>query len=545
MTGALTPREFAERALVGTLLWQPGRVIDIAAWLDPKDFRTPAIAAVYQHLRDMVAEATARVGRRAIQVHGAGGSGPMPVTTGAEDALRVVSSIAGDLRDMRHSPARWASVDMETERYRRADAVARYAAEYPGLIQRLTPDARAVIDAVLPLAGYSPYAVPGVDAVSVLERMSRSTELGDRSITAPFLHTLMASTPGTSTAQPEVYAQMVLEASIRREVQRSGMRVAQVSETNVELAGLLAAVDTALSHVEAIRQRWDAVTGRRGIGIALGQQGRHRSTADSQQVEPDSTTSGLDLVRDAPTEQDIVAAEETVVATTLVRPETLGRLVDRLYPEDFADRELGNTFRAAVDVRAGAQITGRRVDPVTVAWEQQRNAAQHGPGTGVERLMRIVERGPTSDVEYAADVVMRGRLARVTAEAAATVQEAAQHPGLQPADMLHTTTLAYDAVRATARRMSGEPSIQTRLSGLDTAPTTQATVRTPRSSANVIQLRERSADLRAALSNDVSPTSSGEDTTGKITARLDPQQDIWPHLDPDIAEADFGPDPGA
>ncbi|HWE88798.1 MAG TPA: DnaB-like helicase N-terminal domain-containing protein, partial [Pseudonocardiaceae bacterium] len=504
MTGALTPltpREFAERALVGTLLWQPGRTIDIAEWLEPNDFRNPANAAVYRHVRDMVAEAMAQVPWDWMEY-----DRPGSARTDAQASLDAARWIAVELAGMRASPEDWVDIDVDTRRQMSANEVAQYAAEFPGLLQRLTAAERLEIDSVLPLAARNAYAVPGVDPVSLFERINASAEPGDRFITAPLLHTLMATAPGGSAVQPEVYAQMVLEASIRREVQHAGMQVAQ--RADLETSAVLAAVQTALNRVDAARQRWSAVTGDHAIAIALdppATRSLHAVVEPVEPVEPESVTSRLDLLAPPPDAQQLTAAEETVVASVLIRPDTLGRLIDRLYPEDFQKAELGNTYRAAIEVHAGAHTTGRRVDPVTVAWEQQRHQAQHGPGVDVAGLMRIVERGPTVDLEYAADVVMRGRLARLTADAAAAVQQAAQHPGLQPADVLHTTHLAFDAVRATAGRMSGEAGISTRLAGLDSGPAEQPSTMAGavHSSAQIIHLRRRSTDLRNAVVGNV------------------------------------------
>lgn len=495
MTGALTPltpREFAERALVGALLWQPGRIIDIAAWLDAEDFRTPANGAVFRHLRDAVAEACARVEWPSRTV-----DAPDPETTDAEEALRTVMGIADDLREVREHPSDRVEADIEAARHIHADAAARAVAAYPGLLQRLDAVDRREIRSVLPVASVNPYAVPGVDVVSLFERISTSGEPGDRTITAPFLHTLMATAPATSTSQPEAYGQMVLEASLRREVHRSGMRVAQAAETTTELAGLLAAVETAVKHLDAAAQRWDAVAGQR-IGSAWE---RSDSRSLPQRVDPDSLASRLDLVASVPDDREVTAAEETVLAAVLVRPDMLGVLAERLYPEDFADDQLGAAFRAAIDVHTTARATGQRVDPVTVAWEQQRHSARHGPGVPVDRLMRIVERGPVGDVDYAVEVVMRGRLGRLTADAATAVQQAAQHPGLQPADVLHTTRLAYDAVRSTVARMSGEPTV-TAPTEIDEHPNERPDQAAGRSSAQVIQLRRRAARLRTAVATE-------------------------------------------
>ena len=40
--------ELAEQALLGALLWEPARVVDIADWVAADDFYRPAHAAIYR-----------------------------------------------------------------------------------------------------------------------------------------------------------------------------------------------------------------------------------------------------------------------------------------------------------------------------------------------------------------------------------------------------------------------------------------------------------------------------------------------------------------
>lgn len=413
---SITPREFAERALVGTLLQQPGRITTIAQWLDPEDFRTSVNGTVFAHLRDMINES--------------------------------------------QNPA-------------------------------------------------------AVTAQALLDRLLSSGDIGDRTSIGPYLLNLVATAPSMTSAQPETYAQMVLEASIRRDVERWGMRVAQVTDIQPELADLLAAVQTALNQVDAIGQRWETATALHNRSRVLSEGGGPTTVARADRwVDPDSIVSGLDAFASPPDERDLATAEETVIASVLIRPEALAGLLDRLYPEDFADRRIGNAFRAAIEI----YTAGRRVDPVTVAWEQQRHGAQHGPGMSPAWMVEVINHGPVGNLDYATDVVMRGALARLTAEAARTTQRVAQHPGLQPADVVHTTRLAFQAVQTTVARMSGATSTTTRLAGLDSPDSVDA----GRTSAQVIQLRQRSASLRTALSTESDEEKSrGSGTETRLNASHD------------------------
>jgi replicative DNA helicase len=298
-----------------------------------------------------------------------------------------------------------------------------------------------------------------VTPVKLYDRISRSGELGTSAITAPMLHTLMATAPLPQLARPESYGLMVLEASIRRRVEQGGMRVEQyVEQAGGDLGAVLAAVDNALAEVERTQHRWDSVTGRTHlISVLNPEPGRDgQPSGDSADAPGDAGP----VLLEAPSAKHLKYAEEAVVAAVLSTPDVLAALHDRLVPEDFADAALANTYRSALELHA----RGEHIDMVTVAWEQQRHQHQHGPGIAPEQMIAL--HGMFGDPAYHADVVMRGSLTRLTRGAAEAVQRAAQHPGLHPSDVLHTTRMAYTAVRDTAARMSGRGSRTARLAGL-------------------------------------------------------------------------------
>jgi replicative DNA helicase len=433
--GPITPREFAERALLGVLLLHPAQVMEIAGWLRPDDFRTPANGVIYRNMRNMVNEA---LHRTAIAL----------ATRGQPDGVTAVPTERSD--------------------------------------------------------------VPGVTPVTLFDRISRSTELGDRSITAPYLHTLLATAPVTGAVQPAAYAQMVLEAAIRREVERSGLRVAQAAGSpGMELGALLATVNSALQAIDTAQHRSDTATVPSDVSpSAVSRLGR---ASRPRLIDSTHTETSLDLVATAPDRDEIAAAEQTVLGIVLARPDAMAGVVDRLDPDDFADRELGNAFRAAIDVHASAHMTGRQVDPVTVAWQQQRQSAQHGPGIPVERLIRITHDRSVGDLDFAVDVVMRARLTRLAAHAADAVQQAAQHPGLQPADLLHSIRLAYQAIHATADRMTGTPVVSVS-ARLNPAPADEPDQ--DRATGRLLHMRQRAGHLIDRLNGQ--PTDPGRATRGPL-----------------------------
>lgn len=602
----LTPRELAERSLVGSLIWQPGRVTEIASWLDPEDFRSPVNGAVFRHIRDMVAEvrtardAAERASTAYVIYHAQFDTGPQhsrvipesleilrvsrrPFAEGALTDVRERTGLGYDVHE--HPVTVPADVSDDALAAAVADAIRnepefdffdevigddlvvggvvydadRYALDSEGEVRELTAVERAE-RAAERQREYAEdeaarYAVSGVNPQTILTRIQDSNELreGFELPNGPYLHTLMATASQVRGRQPETYALYVAEAAVRRDVERSGMRVAQVSSASLELGALIAAVDTALDHVEALQQRWSAVTEDRTFATGLSAGG---GPVEVPRVDPDSIASGLDLFSPAPDEQTLVAAEESLLGRVLTDPTALGSLIYRLLPEDFADRELGNSYRAAVEVYSASRTGGPQVDSVTVAWEQQRHTVQHGPGAPPERLLALPDRYMGSP-EYVVDMVLRGRLARLTADAAEAVQRAAQHPGLQPADVLHTSRLAYQAVRATADRMNGQASTTSRLSGIATTtltpqPTTPTSSR-GRTSAQVLSLREKAASLRTRVTVAADPGPTGAQVSdlagrlrGDLAARIGhntPAAPAWPRAEEPDPTTDYGPEP--
>ncbi|PXY16595.1 DnaB-like helicase N-terminal domain-containing protein [Prauserella muralis] len=330
---------------------------------------------------------------------------------------------------------------------------------------------RAMVEAAQAEAepGQDPASLPGVDAVSLYERIAASGELGTHELSAPRLHTLMATAPSPQQARPESYGLMVLEASIRRRVAEGGMRVEQYVEQATDVADLLRAVDNALADVDRAQQRWDSVTGLPNLTRVL--EGESASAPDQPQLRSGPP---VQVLLEPPDEQQVQAAEQAVVASVLSNPRLLEQLYERLLPSDFADERLATTYRSALELHA----RGEHIDMVTVAWEQQRHEYDYGPGITPEEMLALTEHA-AGDPAYHADVVMRGAVTRLTRAAAEKVQQAAQHPGLQPGDVLHTTRMAYAAVRDTAARMYSQGSTPARLAGLSSPVPLDAALQQP------------------------------------------------------------------
>ncbi len=352
----MTPREFAERALLGVVLQEPSHIRPMREWLAAEDFRAPAHQRLWSTMDSMVTDADARSDRSLTDVN--------PVTV----LHHVHEPEAGDWRG---------ELD---------DA----AAERSGVL------------------------------------------------TGPGLHTLIATAPAPSQAQPEAYGAIVLEASIRRQVAAAGMRVGQTATGHADLDEMLTSVDQALTQVQEAAARWDVT---------------ERASSEA------NTATAVLASGHAPDENAVYDAEYGLVSEVLTNPSVLNELASSVQPDDFADAELGATYRAAVAVHHEHAAGGPAVDPITVAWQQQRQqVAQHGPGLETTTLADIAHRsaplGPAAAASCAS-TVLHGSVARRAAAAAETVQQAAQHPSMRPHEVLSACTAALHTVRDAARRAQG------------------------------------------------------------------------------------------
>lgn len=364
----MNPRDFAEKALLGTLLHEPGRVRELD-WLAAEDFYNPGHQQVFAAVGDLVAEADSAAG------------GP---------------------------PAEPESV------------------------------------------------VEGVGPVAVWQRVQRDAEFAagqHPALTAPGLHSLMQTAPPAHSAQPAVYGHMVLESSVRREIAQDGMRVGQASANSTQLATMLDEVGQALDHLQAVEQRW------------------HNTNPEADRTDLGAAAAALRP--EAPTAEQRTEAEHALVEHVLARPALLNELPN-LEQGDFADPAAAASLHAAAAVHADPD--GPRVDPVTVAWQQQR-AGQNG--LSPQQLASATQYSPAGDPQHYAEVVLRGSLASRSNTAAETVQRVAQDPTLQPEAVLETARAAWSDVQRTAHRASTPTPHPAQLAAHGQASTLDAALRQP------------------------------------------------------------------
>ncbi len=238
-------------------------------------------------------------------------------------------------------------------------------------------------------------------------------------------------------AHVDEYGRMVLEASVRREVESLGLRVesSTLAAAPATAAAVEAAVAETLQTVTAADMRWAAATST--------------PAPAAEQPTTDRVAQSLSLAS-APGPEQVAAAERGLLHAVLHDPQALTRLAERFRPQDFAEPTVANAWRAAVTLHQA----GQPVDLVTVAWEQQRQSRQHGPGLPVAELRAIASVVTAPSPELAAVAVSQATLHRLATKARTAVQEAARNPGLTPQDLLHTASTQYAAVAHAARRLA-------------------------------------------------------------------------------------------
>jgi replicative DNA helicase len=390
----MTPLELAERYLLGVLLWNPERVVDVGPHLASTDFADMRRAAVFTVITEHLAG-------RAHQL--------------------------AQARAARPHAHQWASVLMEV--------------------------------------------VP---------------ELADY-ISSAELETYRTLVPAGG-GQPDVYAELVMEASIRRQITALGYEAARLSAQTPLLDELLAAHDTINAHLASVEQRWAAMAQTRDVARVLDSGSALAGGGDfdlfGRPVLPASTTP-------APSSEDMHVAQEQVIGGILRNPGVADALLGRLEPADFLNGALSNAFAAARHVHAQAAVTGRQVDPVTVAWALQALPEASGPTPSPEYLHELAHDLDLNDLDHAVDLVMRASLANLTTRAAATAQQAAHQASMEPGEVLAVASSAFQAVDAAARRFTSRTSTDYQLRVLNNRATTNGSPTT----ADLAGLRSRSTSL--------------------------------------------------
>lgn len=228
------------------------------------------------------------------------------------------------------------------------------------------------------------------------------------------LTTLMRTAPARPS--PSVYAQMVLEAALRREVAglgvllRAGALSAVIEGGPRPLHAVLASVDAG---IDAAEHRWSCVhegasrppqIEPRAIGPGPGPR---RIRVSDQALAADRFLSAHPI----PTPAQVADHESRLIAALVARPECLGPVRGWLRVHAVTDPAWRSVYAAVIDLADH----GRPIDHVTVAWHVQR----FGVGPPVRTLVACIDAVTATDPGYLAHTVAAAHL-RLRAERAAT-----------------------------------------------------------------------------------------------------------------------------
>ena len=281
-------------------------------------------------------------------------------------------------------------------------------------------------------------------------------------------------------AHAGTYAAIVVEAAIRRRVQLSGSRVAQVGEDG-DLDVALGQAARARADLVACAARWTALPARlrnepsRPPAEEPWQPGRENTAraAAPSHAHPPLSMNGV-IGRDTPVAAgqpgETVAPSGTFPARPLVPaaagstrssgpaamaafgaalrdliddPCQLGAVRSWLRPEHFTHAASGRLYAVLLDM----DTSGQPIDPVTVAWAARRRGLRTEPA----RLAGGT--GPFA-VASARDVRRLGMLAQI-AEAGIAIQRDAADPQLAPSHLIVAAARRLESVRDGTMREPG------------------------------------------------------------------------------------------
>jgi hypothetical protein len=308
---------------------------------------------------------------------------------------------------------------------------------------------------------------------------------------AAALHTFLSFTPATPPRggrydqQPRSehvrYAQLVLEASVRRAVHAAGVRIEQHAREAIDVvdaspappvyATVAAAVeklrpvlDTIERHLQHLADRLDHPQG------TTAEPAPPRPTAPPRDARAAETTIGTGRV---PTE--LHHAELAVIGACLVAPGLRRTALSMLVAADFTMPRATWTALATLAAR------GDPVDFVLLAAAVARHGAVTGgvPGMTPAELFRVADRADRGDGNRALETVARASLRRAMADAQHQLATAAADPTLAADSVIRDARATLRRAQATARRLLGDPEM--RLTRPRAAPDTAAA--TPTNSA--------------------------------------------------------------
>jgi replicative DNA helicase len=300
---------------------------------------------------------------------------------------------------------------------------------------------------------------------------------GRGALSAAALHTYLSTTPATpqqenapARSEHVQYARLVLDDSIRRQVEALGTRIDQHAR-HIADQDSASAAETLVGVLADVRARIRQLTGRldeahRGrsaIASALNAQAAPAAAGRGQ--TPDVQDPAASAA--APTARQLRRAEYTVIGASLISPDLRELAEGRLRARDFATPESTATWEA---IRSLHQQQ-RPVDVVLVAAEVERQGELPGVGRGLDpqQLFQIVQRS-----EYVAfpagykamETVVRAAITRAVHGGGAQLQDLLGDRARSSEELLTSAQQTVSGVESTVRRLTGTSPVATALTAL-------------------------------------------------------------------------------
>lgn len=207
-------------------------------------------------------------------------------------------------------------------------------------------------------------------------------------------------------AHPEIYARIVLEGSIHRQVEQLGVRVLATSDRSPQW----------------ILREAQQLAGASQVRLASAEVSGARLPETITAAKAD--LQGIDS-------HDSRAAECATVSALLYKPSQLPSIRTWLRPADFGSRDCRVAYRAMLDL----DHDGAPIDTVTVAWQQQRYVGKRGQALTVEQLRHLASAGPI-DAEQPGRTVLQASIQRQLRAVGSAMTHAARDATCDAADLL-------------------------------------------------------------------------------------------------------------
>jgi len=266
--------------------------------------------------------------------------------------------------------------------------------------------------------------------------------LGRQHADAVRVHDLLQATP--TNPVPVVYARMVLETGLRREVAdlgvllRAGALQSALSGESVPMAATCALVDAGLSAAGA---RWARATGapvEDDAPIPL------RAALRS----PDLRLGADKLLRLHPRRDAVAehANEAALVGCLIAHPAAIPDAAGWLTPNRIVTPIWRTVYAATVELSE----LGHPVDAVTVAWATRRLSHHDQPSPDLRVLLEAVDGGRFAVPDHAARLVAADQMRRIAESGSQQLFAGSLNPGVLVPDLVDTGRLITTALRQAA-----------------------------------------------------------------------------------------------